>query len=64
MQTKDTVSFTFHDVSINTEFSVEYILIEEYFTFHDVSINTGDTEYLFVRLNHFTFHDVSINTTN
>ena len=56
------VSFTFHNVSINTSIAVKIRHHIINFTFHNVSINTklpnsfGSIRYL------FTFHNVSINT--
>ena len=55
-------SFTFHDVSINTDHPCNTRSQECIFTFHDVSINTGSKKLRFFVSPIFTFHDVSINT--
>ena len=55
------LSFTFHDVSINTLFQTVGISCTWSFTFHDVSINTQQ-QFASCAWSAFTFHDVSINT--
>ena len=54
--------FTFHNVSINTNWGLLHILRHHQFTFHNVSINTGIPFILRRLLLIFTFHNVSINT--
>ena len=56
------LTFTFHDVSINTLFSVCNFNSYGVFTFHDVSINTEQRSDRGHDQRNFTFHDVSINT--
>ena len=55
-------SFTFHNVSINTENPDVSGVDFQNFTFHDVSINTLRHILMIVFSFFFTFHDVSINT--
>ena len=55
-------SFTFHDVSINTDSSNATATQTKSFTFHDVSINTVLVALFMIQIQDFTFHDVSINT--
>ena len=55
--------FTFHNVSINTNFSGACADSETVFTFHNVSINTrGYLDSGLTNFVKFTFHNVSINT--
>ena len=55
-------SFTFHNVSINTDHQVFYLLRSYTFTFHNVSINTFYIVKNLFAQRSFTFHNVSINT--
>ena len=57
-----TSTFTFHNVSINTDTQKFAFLFEFEFTFHNVSINTVTAEDNYVMKHTFTFHNVSINT--
>ena len=55
-------SFTFHNVSINTQNFQVTPAPDNCFTFHNVSINTDDCDYSKAETKYFTFHNVSINT--
>ena len=56
------ISFTFHNVSINTSGAWQLAELGLNFTFHNVSINTNLPQSLTLILACFTFHNVSINT--
>ena len=55
-------SFTFHNVSINTDNTGCTGSIALDFTFHNVSINTMILLHTYLHQSNFTFHNVSINT--
>ena len=54
--------FTFHNVSINTNYYLHYSICPVWFTFHNVSINTVRRTEHDSKAIIFTFHNVSINT--
>ena len=55
-------TFTFHNVSINTEYLSAMLKYRSCFTFHNVSINTKRGCETWQKDIIFTFHNVSINT--
>ena len=47
---KSEISFTFHNVSINTDWADQHFITKNYFTFHNVSINTPFHKRLYKRI--------------
>ena len=56
------MTFTFHNVSINSAIRGVWHLALPEFTFHNVSINSN-YDVLQMHDNQFTFHNVSINSS-
>ena len=56
------LSFTFHNVSINSDSNGRLLCGAAAFTFHNVSINSILQFPYVLSLNQFTFHNVSINS--
>ena len=56
------VTFTFHNVSINSAAPKQNKNAEKQFTFHNVSINSEHVGTHTMRKTLFTFHNVSINS--
>ena len=54
--------FTFHNVSINSQKLIRFIVPSRQFTFHNVSINSVKPKTATSSDNSFTFHNVSINS--
>ena len=54
--------FTFHNVSINSQKLIRFIVPSRQFTFHNVSINSVSSKASQNPLRSFTFHNVSINS--
>ena len=55
-------SFTFHNVSINSQIGRSGLEHNQPFTFHNVSINSSFDFFLCTKPALFTFHNVSINS--
>ena len=56
------VTFTFHNVSINSAAPKQNKNAEKQFTFHNVSINSSTLPETAHLIDLFTFHNVSINS--
>ena len=64
MPPKSSPSFTFHNVSINSQCGADFKPEGAKFTFHNVSINSSGAYMIDSSIVIFTFHNVSINSTD